>query len=192
MHEHRRDQKAEAAVALMITSDTRTPENDETGKTAMRLLEEEGHRVAAYVIVENDAVRIKETFEGFTKDEMIQVIITSGGTGISSKDKTVDTVSGLFDKELPGFGELFRRLSFEEIGEAAMFSRATAGPGTFCRPSTSATADWVAASFTFPVLHRVPMHLRILSPERICISGFRLRDRILLLKYFTSSFQTNL
>ena len=140
MLEHRRDQKAEAAVALMITSDTRTPENDETGKTAMRLLEEEGHRVAAYVIVENDAVRIKETFEGFTKDEMIQVIITSGGTGISSKDKTVDAVSSLFDKELPGFGELFRRLSFEEIGEAAMFSRATAGvigrKLVFCLPGS--------------------------------------------------------
>lgn len=140
MHEHRRDQKAEAAVALMITSDTRTPENDETGKTAMRLLEEEGHSVVAYVIVENDAIRIKETFEGFTKDEMIQVIITSGGTGISSKDKTVDTVSGLFDKELPGFGELFRRLSFEEIGEAAMFSRATAGvigrKLVFCLPGS--------------------------------------------------------
>ncbi len=140
MHEHRRDQKAEAAVALMITSDTRTPENDETGKTAMRLLEEEGHRVAAYVIVENDEIRIKETFEGFTKDEMIQVIITSGGTGISSKDKTVDAISGLFDKELPGFGELFRRLSFEEIGEAAMFSRATAGvigrKLVFCLPGS--------------------------------------------------------
>ena len=140
MHEHRRDQKAEAAVALMITSDTRTPENDETGKTAMRLLEEEGHRVAAYVIVENDEVRIKGTFEGFTKDEMIQVIITSGGTGISSKDRTVDAVSDLFDKELPGFGELFRRLSFEEIGEAAMFSRATAGvigrKLVFCLPGS--------------------------------------------------------
>ena len=118
MHEHRRDQKAEAAVALMITSNTRTPENDETGKTAMRLLEEEGHRVTAYVIVENDATKIGEAFKGFTNDEMIQVIITSGGTGISSKDKTVDAVSGLFDKELPGFGELFRRFSFEEIGEA--------------------------------------------------------------------------
>ena len=140
MHEHRRDQKAEAAVALMITSDTRTPENDETGKTAMRLLKEEGHRVAAYVIVENDATKIGEAFKGFTNDEMIQVIITSGGTGISTKDKTVDAVSGLFDKELPGFGELFRRLSFEEIGEAAMFSRAIAGvigrKLVFCLPGS--------------------------------------------------------
>ena len=106
----------------------------------MMLLKEAGHRVAAYVIVENDATMIGEAFKGFTNDEMIQVIITSGGTGISTKDKTVDAVSGLFDKELPGFGELFRRLSFEEIGEAAMFSRATAGvigrKLVFCLPGS--------------------------------------------------------
>jgi len=140
MHEHRRDQKAEAVVALMITSDTRTPENDETGKTAIQFLEEAGHQVAAYVIVENDAPKIEETFNGFVKDERIQVVITSGGTGIGSKDMTVDTVSPLFDKELPGFGELFRRFSFDEIGEAAMFSRATAGVVgrklVFCLPGS--------------------------------------------------------
>ena len=140
MHEHRRDQKAEAVVALMITSDTRTPENDETGKTAIKLLEEAGHTVAAYIIVENDASKIAEAFNGFANDERIQVVITSGGTGIGSKDMTVDTVSPLFDKELPGFGELFRRFSFDEIGEAAMFSRATAGVVgrklVFCLPGS--------------------------------------------------------
>ena len=140
MHEHRRDQKAEAVVALMITSDTRTPENDETGKTAIKLLEEAGHTVAAYIIVENDASKIAEAFNGFANDVRIQVVITSGGTGIGSKDMTVDTVSPLFDKELPGFGELFRRFSFDEIGEAAMFSRATAGVVgrklVFCLPGS--------------------------------------------------------
>jgi len=140
MHEHRRDQKAKAVVALMITSDTRTPENDETGKTAIKLLEEAGHNVAAYIIIENDASKIEETFNGFANDERIQVVITSGGTGIGSKDMTVDTVSPLFDKELPGFGELFRRFSFDEIGETAMFSRATAGVVgrklVFCLPGS--------------------------------------------------------
>jgi molybdenum cofactor biosynthesis protein B len=140
VHEHRRDQKAEAVVALMITSDTRTAENDETGKTAIKLLEGAGHKVAAYVIVENDTTKIEETFRGFTNNGRTQVIITSGGTGISSRDKTVDAVSGLLDKELPGFGELFRRFSFEEIGEAAMFSRATAGivgrKLVFCLPGS--------------------------------------------------------
>lgn len=140
MPEHRRDQKAEAIVALMITSDTRTPENDETGKTAINFLEESHHKIAAYVIIENDAEKIKETFKGFVKNQMIQVIITSGGTGISNRDKTVDTISNFFEKELPGFGELFRRYSFDEIGEAAMFSRATAGiiqrKLVFCLPGS--------------------------------------------------------
>ena len=140
MQEHRRDQKAEAVVALMITSDTRTLENDETGRTAMHLLEEAGHEVAAHVIVENDASKIVETFKGFAKDERIQVLITSGGTGIGSKDVTVDAVSPLLDKELPGFGELFRRFSFDEVGEAAMYSRATAGVVgrklVFCLPGS--------------------------------------------------------
>lgn len=140
MHEHRRDQKAEANIALMITSDSRTMENDETGKTALSLLSDAGHKVKAYILVENDAAKIEEAFKGFMGDDVIQVIITSGGTGISSKDKTVDTVSKLFYKEIPGFGELFRRLSFDEIGEAAMFSRATAGVAkgklVFCLPGS--------------------------------------------------------
>lgn len=156
MHEHRRDQKAEAVVALMITSDTRTPENDKTGKTAIQLLEGAGHQVAAYVIVENDTVKIEETFRRFTDDGRTQVIITSGGTGISSRDKTVDTVSGLLDKEIPGFGELFRRLSFEEIGEAAMFSRATAGivgrKLVFCIPGSKGAMGTALKKIILPGL----------------------------------------
>jgi molybdenum cofactor biosynthesis protein B len=156
MHEHRRDQKAEAVVALMITSDTRTPENDETGKTAIQLLEGAGHHVAAYVIVENDTAKIEETFRGFTDDGRTQVIITSGGTGISSRDMTVDAVSGLLDKELPGFGELFRRLSFEEIGEAAMFSRATAGivgrKLVFCLPGSKGAMGTALKKIILPGL----------------------------------------
>jgi molybdenum cofactor biosynthesis protein B len=145
MHEHRRDQKAEAVVALMITSDTRTPENDETGKRAIKLLEGAGH-----------TTKIEETFRGFTDDGRTQVIITSGGTGISSRDKTVDAVTGLLDKEIPGFGELFRRLSFEEIGEAAMFSRATAGiigrKLVFCLPGSKAAVDTALKKIILPGL----------------------------------------
>jgi molybdenum cofactor biosynthesis protein B len=156
VHEHRRDQKAEAVVALIITSDTRTPENDETGKTAIQLLEGAGHHVAAYVIVENDTAKIEETFRGFTDDGRTQVIITSGGTGISSRDMTVDAVSGLLDKELPGFGELFRRLSFEEIGEAAMFSRATAGivgrKLVFCLPGSKGAMGTALKKIILPGL----------------------------------------
>ena len=140
LDEHRRDQKTLAAVALMVTSDSRTIETDETGKTAVRLLEEAGHRVSAHIIVPNDTGKIHEAFTGFLADPEVQVIVTSGGTGISSKDKTVSAISATFEKPLPGFGELFRRLSFDEIGHAAVISRATAGAVqgklVFCLPGS--------------------------------------------------------
>jgi len=140
VHEHRRDQSAEAACAILVTSDTRRPETDETGRAAIRLLEEAGHSVAAYMIVRNDTAQILEALRGFLEDGRIQVVITSGGTGIGAADKTVDAVSGLLDKRIDGFGELFRRLSYEEIGEAAIISRATAGVAggklVFCLPGS--------------------------------------------------------
>lgn len=140
MHEHRRDQRAEAIFALLVTSDSRRLGTDETGKTAIRLLEQEGHSVAAYMIVGNDATQIQEAVEGFLDDDKIRVIITSGGTGIGPRDKTVDTVSALLEKRMEGFGELFRRLSYEEVGDAAIISRATAGVArgklVFCLPGS--------------------------------------------------------
>jgi len=140
VHEHRRNQRAEAICALLVTSDTRRPETDETGKTAVHLLEQEGHSVAAYKIVGNDTAQIQEAVKDFLDDDGIQVIITSGGTGIGTKDKTVDAVSALLEKRIDGFGELFRRLSYEEIGDAAIISRATAGVArgklVFCLPGS--------------------------------------------------------
>ena len=140
LNEHRRDQKTNAVVALMVTSDSRTIETDETGKTAARLIEAAGHRVSAHVIVPNDTGLIHEAYAGFLGDPDVQVIVTSGGTGISSKDKTVGAVSATFEKSIPGFGELFRRLSFDEISHAAMFSGAIAGTAhgklVFCLPGS--------------------------------------------------------
>lgn len=156
MKEHRRDQKVEASIALIITSDTRTLDTDETGKRAVRLLEDAGHKVVAYVIVENNADRIIETFEAFKADDNIQVIVTSGGTGIGVKDVTVDAVTGQFDKRLQGFGELFRRLSYEEIGIAAAMSRATAGIASgkivFCLPGSTGAMSTALEKIILPSL----------------------------------------
>lgn len=156
LDEHRRDQKAEAVVALMVTSDSRTIETDETGKTAVRLLEAAGHRVSAHVIVPNEAGRIHEAYKEFLGDPEIQVIITSGGTGISSRDMTVGVVSATFEKPLPGFGELFRRLSFDEIGHAAVFSRATAGAVqrklVFCLPGSRGAMETALEKIILPSL----------------------------------------
>ena len=138
---HPRDQKTKAKFALIITSDTRTKEDDNTGKTAMRLLQENDHEIELYEIIPNNADRIKEIVYKVLKIPSIQVIVTSGGTGIGQKDKTVDTVSQLFEKELKGFGEHFRRLSYDEIGLPGVMSRATAGVTNgkliFCLPGST-------------------------------------------------------
>jgi molybdenum cofactor biosynthesis protein B len=156
MNEHRRDQVAEAVVALMVTSDTRKPETDETGKLAIKLLEDAGHVVAAYIIVENDTVKIKDALNGFLSDKRIQVIITSGGTGIGARDRTADAVSSCFDKEIEGFGELFRRLSYEEIGVAAMISGARAGVAdgrlVFCLPGSKGAMETALSRVILPAL----------------------------------------
>lgn len=156
IQEHRRDQEANAVVALMITSDTRTPDTDETGKRAVELLERAGHNISAYVIVKNDEEKIVKTLEGFLADGRIQVIVTSGGTGIGAKDKTVDAISGKFEKHIDGFGELFRRLSFDEIGVASMISRATAGIAqgklVFCLPGSKGAMETALKEIILPAV----------------------------------------
>lgn len=156
MHEHSRDQKAEAVCALLVTSDTRRPETDETGKAAIRLLEEGGHKVAVHEIVKNDTSRITDALKNLLDRDMVQVIITSGGTGIGTKDKTVDAVCGLLEKRIHGFGELFRRMSYDEIGEAAMISRATAGVASgkliFCLPGSKNAVELGLRRIILPAL----------------------------------------
>jgi molybdenum cofactor biosynthesis protein B len=138
--EHPRDQDTATGFAILIISDSRTEASDESGKLAKKILTQEGHTVVAYKIVKNDKVAIQTAMMTFIHDERIGVIITSGGTGISSRDVTVDVMSRLFEKTLLGFGEFFRKNSREEIGEAAMISRATAGiidgKAIFCLPGS--------------------------------------------------------
>jgi len=156
MGEHRRDQETKATVVVMVTSDSRTLDTDETGKRAVQLLERAGHGVKAYVIVRNDVAQIKEAFKGFISEEGVQVIITSGGTGIGEKDKTVDAVSEFFDRRLEGFGELFRQISYDEIGVMAMISRATAGIAegkiVFCLPGSKGAMETALGKIIIPAL----------------------------------------
>lgn len=156
MQEHRRDQSAKAVVGLVITSDTRTPETDETGRAALQLLEEAGHTVAAYVMIGNEAGKIQEALESLLLDKRIQVIITSGGTGIGPRDKTVDAASSLLEKKIEGFGELFRRLSYDELGVASIMSRAIAGIAkgkiVFCLPGSSSAMETALKEIILPSL----------------------------------------
>jgi molybdenum cofactor biosynthesis protein B len=125
--EHRRDQRTETTFAVLVVSDTRTKETDKSGKTAIHLVESEGHTVNAYDIIKNDESEVRAVISGYISDPSIRVILTSGGTGVGRKDITAHTIEPLLDKKLVGFGEHFRRLSLEEIGLAGIYSRALAG-----------------------------------------------------------------
>lgn len=113
--------------AIVTVSDTRTPENDTSGQTIHRLLEGEGHEIIDYHIVKDEPEQIGPLLDQLTANETIRVILMNGGTGVAPRDRTYDVVSQRLEKTLPGFGEIFRMLSYQEIGAAAILSRAIAG-----------------------------------------------------------------
>jgi len=125
--EHRAESPQTVTCAVLTISDTRTREDDRSGQLIRQHLDWRGHTIAAYEIVKDDALAIVETLQRWIADDGIQAIITNGGTGIAGRDVTYDAITGLLEKRLDGFGELFRMLSYPEIGAAAMLSRATAG-----------------------------------------------------------------
>ena len=125
--EHRARGAKAIRCAVITVSDTRTDANDVGGDTVASLLEGAGHVVSSRRIVPDDRQQLTESIGQLTKQGEVAVILLTGGTGISPRDQTYSTVSGMFDSDLPGYGELFRMLSYEEIGPAAILSRATAG-----------------------------------------------------------------
>jgi molybdenum cofactor biosynthesis protein B len=114
-------------VAVLTISDTRTPETDTGGDTADELLRAAGHEVVVREIVRDDAAAIRTQLVALLARSDVDAVITTGGTGISGRDTTYEVVERMIEKRLDGFGELFRMLSYREIGAAAMLSRAVAG-----------------------------------------------------------------
>ena len=112
---------------IVTVSDTRTLENDSSGQTIADLLTAAGHLVTGRALVRDDPELVHSVIGRHLADRGVQVLITSGGTGITSRDSTYEAVSALLEKRLDGFGELFRMLSYQEIGPAAMLTRACAG-----------------------------------------------------------------
>lgn len=124
--EHRaRGPRAVRCFALTI-SDTKTEQDDASGQLIRRLLTEAGHQVVGSTIVKDEPAEIRAAILGALEGGA-QVVVSSGGTGLTSRDSTFEVVSALIERPIPGFGELFRMISFQEIGSAAMLSRATAG-----------------------------------------------------------------
>lgn len=112
---------------MLTISDTKTPETDTSGQLIRELLEKAGHVVRESAIVKDEPAQVQAVIRERCADPGVQAIILTGGTGITSRDSTFEAVEALLDKRLTGFGELFRFLSYQEIGAAAMLSRAQAG-----------------------------------------------------------------
>lgn len=113
--------------AVITVSDTRTQKSDRSGQVIIQLLQDAGHCVQSYQILKDEPDDIRQAIASLQTQQVIDLILFNGGTGISPRDTTYDAIEPLLDKTLPGFGELFRMLSYSDIGSRAMASRAIAG-----------------------------------------------------------------
>lgn len=148
---------------VLTVSDTRTFETDTSGRAIQEMLEAAGHRVTGRDIVRDEPADVVARVRGRLDDRLTQVVITTGGTGITSRDGTFEAIDGLFEKRLTGFGELFRMLSYEDIGAAAMMSRATAGTARgraiFVLPGSEAAVRLAMTRLIVPELGHVVQQL---------------------------------
>ena len=114
-------------IAVLTVSDTRTPETDRSGDTLAARVTEAGHRLAARAIVADDIAAIRAQVEAWTREEAIDVVITTGGTGFTGRDVTPEALEPIFEKRMDGFSEVFHRISYDKIGTSTIQSRATGG-----------------------------------------------------------------
>jgi len=126
-HHHRKSALTEVPTAVVTVSDTRTLDTDTGGARVAELLGESGHPVVVREIVKDEPAAISALLGALLARDDVRAVILTGGTGVAPRDVTPDTVEPLLDRVVPGFGELFRALSYEEIGSAALLSRALAG-----------------------------------------------------------------
>ncbi len=124
-HEH--DQSVSVCCAVITVSDTRSPAEDRSGQFIQSALLAAGHRIASYAVVRDEPLKIQSHLQKLADQPNVQAVILNGGTGIAPRDTTYDAIQVLLEKELPGFGEMFRALSYSEIGSRAIATRATAG-----------------------------------------------------------------
>ncbi|MBD8068974.1 molybdenum cofactor biosynthesis protein B [Bacillus sp. PS06] len=158
--QHKKESPKSVRCKVITVSDTRTKESDKSGQLMNSLLNDYGHNVIDYVIVNDDEATInQEIIKGCESDD-IDAVILNGGTGIAKRDVTIETVTKLLDKEIVGFGELFRMLSYtEDIGSAAMLSRAIAGvsldTAVFSTPGSTGAVKLAMEKLILPELGHV-------------------------------------
>jgi len=162
--EHKAQAKKSVVCAVITVSDTRTPETDKSGILIKQHLEEQGHTLFAYHIIKDDPEQISPLLDELIAQEGLDAVIINGGTGVARRDVTFDVVSRKVEKTLPGFGELFRHFSYDEIGSAAMMSRAMAGTVgfkvIFSVPGSSAAVKLAMEKLILPEMPHVVFELR--------------------------------
>ena len=155
--QHRASGPTCVACGIVTVSDSRTAETDDSGRTIRDLLEHAGHSVGFYAVVRDDADAIADAVDLATRT--CAVVITNGGTGLTRRDVTIATLAPRFEKALPGFGELFRALSFREVGSAAMLSGAIAGVYrgrvVFCLPGSPDACRLAVEALILPELGHI-------------------------------------
>lgn len=163
--EHKSLAPNQVSCKVITVSDTRTQETDKSGQTMISLLEASNHVITDYCIVKDEKEAIKEAVLAGCQDSKIDVVLTNGGTGIAKRDVTIETVQQLFEKEISGFGELFRMLSYQEdIGSAAILSRAIAGvvnnTAVFSTPGSTGAVKLAMNRLILPEIGHVVRELR--------------------------------
>lgn len=161
-HSHPHHEVSDVSFAVVTVSTSRSLEDDESGNALETLITNDGKDVTVRELVTDDREEIAETVENLVARDDVDTIVTTGGTGLSPEDVTVEAVSPLFDKEIPGFGELFRSLSYEDIGPRALLSRSFAGVidgvPVFCLPGSRQGASFGVESLILPTIGHVIGH----------------------------------
>ena len=162
--EHKAKAPLSVGCFVLTVSDTRTIDTDTSGRAIRDFIELAGHHVTGHAIVRDDPPVVAAAVQRWLIEEHTRVIITTGGTGITARDGTFEAVDGLLEKRLDGFGELFRMLSFDEIGAAAMMSRATAGTvgakAIFALPGSEHAVRLAMSRLIIPELAHVAQQLQ--------------------------------
>ena len=161
-HLHREEIPSIVSVAILSVSSSRSLEQDQSGDLIRDMIQDKGHRVTDREMVKDDVTLIRKAFERMLRTEARAIVVT-GGTGITPTDVTVEALRPLLDKELTAFGSLFTQLSYEEIGPAAILSRAFAGvvknKAVFCIPGSSKACKLAMGKIILPELPHLIAHL---------------------------------
>ncbi len=160
--EHKKHAPLSVNAAIVTISNSRTIENDDSGKLIKDILTENNHKTAGHIVIPDNKETIKDNILNLA-NKQIDVIITNGGTGISKKDLTIESIKPLFEKEIPGFAVLFQKLSYDEIGSACILSRAAAGTINnkviFCLPGSPKACKLALNRLIIPEIGHIIKHI---------------------------------